>query len=48
MNNQNIMLRELVAVDSLFADFLSLSDFDYTYTCAEIEVALEVDISYFY
>lgn len=33
MNDQNRILRELAAVDSLFADFPSLFDFDDTYTC---------------
>lgn len=49
---------ELVAPNSLFADFPSLYDFDGTYTCdvcidahlcsvcAEIEASLQVDISY--
>lgn len=57
MTDENRILRELAAVDSLFADFLSLSDFDDTYTCdvctdthlcsvyIEIEAALHVDIS---
>lgn len=52
------ILRELVALDSLFADFISLFDFDDTYTfgvCtnthlypiySEIRVVLLVDISY--
>lgn len=58
MTDKNRILRELVATDSLFADFSSLFDFDNTYTCDvctsthlcsvcnEIEVALQVDISY--
>lgn len=57
MDDQNRTLRELVTLDSLFVDFPSLSDFDETYTCdvctdthlcsvcAEIEAALQVDIS---
>lgn len=57
MTDQNRILRELAAADSLFADFPSMSDFDDTYTydvctdthlCsiyAEIESALQVDIS---
>ena len=56
MQNSNLVLT-LVAPDSLFAGFPSLSDFDDTYTCdvcidthlcsvcAEIEDALQVDIS---
>lgn len=58
MTDQNRILRELVAADSIFANFPSLSDFDDIYTCdvctdthlcsvcAEIEGALHVDISY--
>lgn len=57
MADQNRILRELDAPDSLFADFPYLSDFDDTYichvctdthlcsVCVEIEVALQVGIS---
>lgn len=57
MDGQNRTLRELATLDAICDDFPSLSDFDETYTydvcndthlcsvCAEIEAALQVDIS---